>query len=163
MYRYDRMQDVGGVRCLAFDRAGATLACAGGQPSGGGFVQGVPLLLFFEWASGKATQSLKIGGEADGFVLDVAWHADGFAMAVTSGQPGNGKLFFHRLGDAQPFFLTPAMPNCHSLAVHPGGTRLVVSATNGGSNGNGRVLGANKEYPGNWSPLHVWDLPGKSR
>ena len=68
-------------------------------------------------------------------------------------------LLFHRPGDAQPFFLTGSMPNCHSLAVHPGGTRLVVAATNANSAGNGRVLGPNKEYPGNVSPLHVWDLP----
>jgi hypothetical protein len=64
----------------------------------------------------------------------------------------------------QPFFLAPAMPNCHSLAVPPNYKRLVVSVTNGSSNGNGRVLDKNKEYPGNWSPLHVWDLPaGRAR
>jgi WD40 repeat protein len=159
MYRYDRMQDVGGVRWLAFDRAGAALACGGGQPSSGGFVQGVPLLLVIDWPAGKVTQSLKIGGDSDGFVLDAAWHPDGFVMGVTSGQPGQGKLFFHRPGDTQPFFLTPAMPNCHALAVHPNLTRLVVSATNGSSGGNGRVLDKNKEYAGNWSPLHIWDLP----
>jgi hypothetical protein len=34
----------------------------------------------------------------------------------------------------------------------------VVAATNGGSNGNGRPL-RNGEYPGNFSPLHVWEMP----
>jgi hypothetical protein len=48
------------------------------------------------------------------------------------------------------------MANCHSLAVHPDGKRLVVAATNAGSNGNGRPK--DKEYLGNWSPLHVWSL-----
>ena len=51
------------------------------------------------------------------------------------------------------------MPNCHSLAVHPGGRRLAVVATNGGSNGNGRAS-IRASTPGNWSPLHLWDLPG---
>jgi hypothetical protein len=80
-------------------------------------------------------------------------------MAVTSGQPGQGKFLFQRLEDAQPFFLAAGMANCHSLAVHPNGRRLVVSGTNANSSGNGRQLGQNKEYPGNFSPLHVWELP----
>jgi WD40 repeat protein len=159
MYRYDRIQDVGGVRCLAFDRAGTTLACGGSEPKSGGFVQGAPLVLLFDWPTGKRKHLHKFGAENDGFVYDLAFHPDGFLMAVTSGQPGSGKLLFHRPGEAQPFFLTTKMANCHSLAVHPQGRRLVVSATNGGSNGNGRLLGKNKEYPGNWSPLHIWELP----
>jgi hypothetical protein len=80
-------------------------------------------------------------------------------MAVTSGNPGTGKFYFFEPGAAQPFSLTPKMANCHSLAVHPEGKRLVVSATNTGSNGNGRQLKGN-EYLGNWSPLVIWDLPG---
>jgi hypothetical protein len=36
--------------------------------------------------------------------------------------------------------------------------RLVVAATNTNNNGNGRLL-RGKEYPGNFSPLFVWDLP----
>lgn len=159
LYLYERIQDVGGVRCLAFDPAGETLACAGSQLKSGGFVQGVPTVLFFDGKTGRLKQTLKVGVEADGFVHDLHWHPDGFVMAVTSGQPGNGKLFFHRPGDAQPFFLTTKMPNCHSLAFHPAKNRLVVAATNGGSNGNGRVLGKDKQYAGNWSPLHVWELP----
>jgi WD40 repeat protein len=159
LYKFDRLQDVGGVRCLAFDPAGEVLVCGGGQPQSGGFVQATPLLLLFRWASGAVSQTLRIGGTNDGFVHDVSVHADGFIMGVTSGQPGSGKLFFHRPGDAQPFFLDTTMANCHALAVHPQGRRLVVSATNRGSNGNGRVLNKNKEYPGNFSPLHVWDMP----
>ena len=50
------------------------------------------------------------------------------------------------------------MPNCHSLAVHPNGRRLAVTATNGGSNGNGRQLDKSGEYPGNWSPVHIWEM-----
>jgi hypothetical protein len=95
---------------------------------------------------------------ADGYIHDLHFHAAGFMMAVTSGLPGTGKFFFFQPGEQAPFFLHTGMPNCHSLAVHPGGTRLVVAGTNGGSNGNGRQL-RNGEYPGNFSPLHVWDIP----
>jgi hypothetical protein len=51
------------------------------------------------------------------------------------------------------------MANCHALDLHPDGRRLVVSATNANSNGNGRRLGGGTEYPGNWSPLHLWEMP----
>ena len=158
MYRLDRIQDVGGVRCLAFSPDGKTLVAGGAIPSSGGFVQGTALLVYFDGA-GKRKQAVKIGTTNDVYVLDLSWHREGYVMAVTSGQPGQGKLLFHRPGEAQPFFLDASMANCHSLAVHPGGQRLIVSATNGGSNGNGRSLNGKKEYPGNWSPLHIWDLP----
>jgi hypothetical protein len=108
-------------------------------------------------ATGKVRQTRKIGTDNDGFVHDLHLHADGFVMAVSSGQPGNGKLFFQREGDAEPFF-SAAIPNCHSLAVHPDGKRLAVVATNAGSSGNGRVLDKDKNYPGNWSPVVLWDM-----
>ena len=60
--------------------------------------------------------------------------------------------------DAEPFFETKKMPNCHSLSLHPDGKRLAVVATNGGSNGNGRNLKDGK-YPGNWSPIFVLAMP----
>ena len=158
-YFFERLQDVGGVRCLRFDQAGTTLFAAGGQPRSGGFVQATPVILVFDWATGMATKTLKLGTENDGYVFDLHPHPDGFLMAVTSGQPGQGKLFFLRPDDPEPFFVTPKMANCHSLAVHPGGRRLAVAATNANSAGNGRQIGKAKEYPGNWSPIHIWDLP----
>ncbi|MBX6312607.1 MAG: hypothetical protein IRY99_06760, partial [Isosphaeraceae bacterium] len=159
LYRYDRIQDVGGVRRLVFDPSGQALACAGSRPKSGGFVQGTPTILVFTWASGERKHMLTIGGDSDGFVHDLHWHPDGFLMAVTSGQPGNGRLLFARPEDSQPFFATTKMPNCHALAVHPDGRRLAVCATNAGSNGNGRRLDKAGEYRGNWSPIHLWDLP----
>ncbi len=159
LYRLDRLQDVGGVRRLAFDERGQTLACAGTHPKNGANVQGTPAVVLFDWESGKAAHTLTVGNDGDGYVYDLHLHAGGFVMAVSSGNPGVGKLFFHRPGDKEPFFLATKMANCQALAVRPDGRRLVVAATNAGSNGNGRQIGKNKDYPGNWSPLHVWDLP----
>lgn len=159
LYRYDRIQDVGGVRVLAFDPEGTRLCAAGMTPKTGGFVQGTPTILVFDVSNGALLQTLTIGGEADGFVHDLAWHWEGFVMAVTSGQPGNGRLLFWSPGDPAPFFMKTEMANCHALAVHPGGRRLAVCATNAGSNGNGRRLDEDGEYRGNRSPIHLWDLP----
>ncbi len=158
LYLYDRIQDIGGVRCLAFDREGKLLAVAGCQPKTGGFVQGTPLILVFDWQSGTLLHTLKGANDTEGYVHDLHFHPAGFLMAVTSGQPGTGRFFFRRPGDAQPFFLYPKMANCHSLAVHPSGRRLAVIATNANSAGNGLQL-KDGEYPGNWSPVHVWEMP----
>ncbi|HXG08234.1 MAG TPA: hypothetical protein VNK04_00430 [Gemmataceae bacterium] len=159
LYLLSRLQDVGGVRCLAFDAKGETLAAAGTKPKVGANVQGVPTILFFDWSSGQVKHTLSIGNDGDGYIFDLHLHPAGFVMAVTSGNPGVGKLFFQRPADPQPFFLYTKMANCHSLAVHPNGQRLAVSATNANSNGNGRQIGKGTEYPGNYSPIHVFDLP----
>ena len=42
------------------------LACAGGQPKSGGFVQAIPTVLLFDWQTGKAKQTWKIGTQSDG-------------------------------------------------------------------------------------------------
>jgi hypothetical protein len=158
MFLRDRIQDVGGVRCFAFGPGGATLFAGGTQPKTGAFVQGFPLILAFDWKAGSGKPVYKGANDNEGFALDLHWHADGFLAAVTSGQPGQGKLLFLRPDEPQPFF-AQALPNLHSLTVH--GRRVVVSATNANSSGNGRVIGKDKtEYPGNHSPLHVFELPG---
>lgn len=158
LFLYERIQEVGGVRCLRFNREGTLLVAAGCQPKTGGFVQGIPALLVFDWQSGKLVHTLKGANDTEGYVHDLHFHPAGFLMAVTSGQPGNGRLLFQRPADAQPFFLSTKMANCHALAPHPNGRRFAVVATNVNSAGNGRQL-KNGEYPGNTSPIHLWDMP----
>ncbi|MGH7170932.1 MAG: WD40 repeat domain-containing protein [Gemmataceae bacterium] len=154
MYGVFALQELGGARVMCFDAKGTTLA-VGGALGGSKGLAG-PCITLFDWASGKAMHKITLPGK--GYVQDLAFHADGFFMAVTNGSPGQGMLLFVRPGEEAPFF-QKALPNPHSLALHPGGKRLIVSAINGGSNGNGRKLGKNKEYPGNYSPLYVYDLP----
>ena len=154
------MQDVAGLRVLTFLDGGRTLLAAGCDPEGGGFVQGVPVLLEFDFATGKPSREVRLGTTKEGFVLDVAWHPDGFLIAVTSGQPGSGKLVYLRPGEKEPSYTrTAGLANCHSVALHPDKRRFVVTSTNGGSNGNGRRLTADGEYPGNTSPLHLFEIP----
>jgi hypothetical protein len=158
LFKIDRLQEVGGARCLAFDPAGTALFVGGIAPKGGGFVQGSPTLCRFDWATGKAAGTQTLGADKDGFVADLACHPAGFLMMVTSGQPGNGSFACRRPGEDAPLF-TAAKPNCHSVALHPDRRRVAVSATNANSGGNGRQLKGG-EYPGNRSPVHVWDLAG---
>ena len=158
MYRLDRIQDVGGVRCFAFGPGGKVVYCGGAVPKTGGFVQAVPLIVGFDWATGKRTAEWKGAGDAEGYVHDLRTDAAGVVQAVTSGQPGQGKVFFWKPGDAQPTF-TAAKPNCHSLDTSPDGTRLAVATTNANSSGNGKVKGKDGDYPANHSPIVLWTLP----
>ena len=76
-------------------------------------------------------------------------------MVVTSGQPGNGQFLLLEPGAEKPFFTSTKMSNCHSVAVHSDG-RIVVSASNRNSQGNGAVRDKMGGYVANYSPLHVF-------
>lgn len=162
LYKYDRIQDVGGVWCLEFDSSGDRLFCAGVTPNRGATVQGEPTVLAFDFATGEQRHAMKLGAAKNCYVHDLCWHRAGFLAAVTSGTPGTGQFVLIRPGDEKPFFADTKIPNCHSVTLHPDGKRIVVTATNKGSNGNGRRLDADGNYPGNTSPIHVfeWASPG---
>ena len=158
LYKLDRIQDVGGAKVLHLDAAGKTLFVGGAIPTGGGFVECTPLLLAFDRSSGKRLSQWKGDNNKDGYVTDLAWHPDGYVIGTTSGQPGQGKLFFWKPGGAAPFFVSAKMQNCHSVALDPGGERLAVSGTNANSSGNGRVKGKDGDYPANASPVQLWKI-----
>ena len=157
LYKLDRIQDVGGVRCLLFDPTGKTLIVAGAVPSTGGFVQCIPLIVAFDRASGKRLWQWKGANDNEGYVTDLAWHSDGTIVGSASGQPGQGKVFFLKPGEAAPFFVA-AKPNVHSVAIHPDGLRIAAALTNANSSGNGKVKGAGGEYPANNSPIQFWEM-----
>lgn len=158
LYKLDRIQDVGGVRTLAFDRPGKQLAVGGMKPKNGATIQGVPALLLFDFASGELQQTYDLGGVNDCDLMDVLLHDDGFFIAVTNGGPGQGKIVLQRLADQEAFLTETKIANVQSLTVSPDGKRLAVSGTNRGSNGNGRNLTKDGQYPGNTSPIHVFAL-----
>ncbi len=152
-----RLQDIGGLRRMAFDADGTTLWCAGTVPASGATMQGVPTLVLYDWESAQERKSFTLGEARDCLVHDFAFHEAGFVAAVTSGLPGSGKVVLLAAHLEKPFFETTKLQNCHSLALLPGGQRMVVAATNAGSNGNGRPL-RNGAYVGNFSPLHFFQF-----
>lgn len=162
LFASHRIQEVGGVRVITFDAAGKRVAIAGGTPTTGGFVQSVPTIVIFDWATGMRTSTHKGEGDKEGYATDVRWHPSGeYFMATSSGQPGNGKVMFWRPKDEKPFYLGQK-PNCHSLDLHPDGKRLAVAATNANSSGNGRPKNkdGSPDYPANNSPIHLYEMPG---
>ena len=156
LHLLDRIQDVGGVRALAFKPDGRSLFVAGSVPKSGGFVQGFPLMVELEWPSGKRLTQWKGAADNEGFIHDLLWLDEGFLAGVTSGQPGQGRLFVWKPGDAKPLFESTKLPNCHSLARH--GKLLAHSATNANSSGNGKVKGKDGDYPANSSPIQLWTM-----
>ncbi len=161
LYLYHRIQDVGGVRALSLSPDGSLLAVGGTKPKNGGTVQGIPTLLVYDFESGELQHTLELGAANDCYVHEVLLHPAGFAMVVTCGTPGTGQLRFQQLDAKEPFFQFKKASNPHSLSLHPDGTRLALTATNKGSNGNGRRLGKDGEYAGNTSPIHVFELKAK--
>ncbi len=157
-HKLSRLQDVAGLRMLAFIDGGKSLLVGGCEPAGGGFLEGAPALLRFDVATGKKLLDWRFGVAKDGFVLDVAAHPGGYLILVTSGQPGNGKVMFLRPGEKEPFFTHTAIANCHSVTLHPDTKRFAVAAMNKASNGNGRQLTKDGEYPGNTSPVHLFEI-----
>lgn len=157
LYLLSRMQDVTGLRVLRFSPDGNTLFAAGCKPAGGGFVKGTPNAITFDYASGKAKETTVIGGESDGFFLDLAWHPGGFYIAPLSGQPGSGQIVFVRPGEKTSFFADKSMANCQSVALHPEGKLFVAAGTNKGSSGNGKPS-MEGPYLSNHSPLHLFAL-----
>jgi WD40 repeat protein len=158
LHRFDRVQDVGGVRCLVFSADGKTLFAAGAEPKTGGFVQCVPSVIAFDRGTGKRVSAWKGATDNEGYVTDLLWHPAGHLVGTCSGQPGQGKLFFLKPGAAAPF-VSVAKPNCHSVALHPDADRLAVAMTNANSAGNGRVKSKDGEYPGNFSPVQLYTIP----
>jgi WD40 repeat protein len=143
-----RMQEVTGLRQLRFTPDGTSLLAVGCKPSTGGFVEGVPLWVEVDLASGKVRESVKMGGAKDGFVLDLARHPEGFHLGALSGQPGA----------KEPFFSDATLANCQSVALHPAGQLAVVACTSKGSNGNGKPVTKDGQYLANTSPLHFFAI-----
>jgi len=156
----DRLQDIGGLRKLYFDRDGKTLVAAGSVPGGGGNVRGHARVRVFDFESGAIRHDLPIGEvDKDIFAHDVALLADGSIIIVTTGQPGQGKLLITMPGEEKPRFEnSKGTVNCHSVALAPDGKHFAVSATNTGSNGNGRKLEKDGTYLDNRSPIHLFAL-----
>lgn len=158
LYLEHRLQDVGGVRTLSFNRDGTTLAAGGTTPKNGATVQGTPTVLLFDFASGELRHTLGFGATTHCFVHEIVLHDAGFIMVVTSGTPGQGQIIFQRPEDETPFFSHTKIPNCHSISLHEPSGRFAVASTNRGSNGNGRRLNKDGEYEGNNSPIHLFQL-----
>jgi hypothetical protein len=127
LHKYDPsfMADIGGVRSMAFDPEGKYLACAGITNVSNAFAGvGNPLVVLFDWASGKQKLQLKPKVNFQGTAWGVAFHPKGFLLGVGG---GNGGVLWAWKTDNALAFHTFALPNnARDLALHPDGRRLAI-------------------------------------
>src|SRR6185436_18018369 len=117
-------------RVLSFYGDGKLLLAAGTKPEKGATIQSTPTLLAFDFATGEVRHSFSHGVIKDGFIEDLVVHPAGYVMAVTSGDPGNGKLLRFKPEEKEAFDSATQLPNCHAIALHPDGRRFVIASTN---------------------------------
>lgn len=152
----DFLADVGGVRSFAFD--GKRLAAGGMKDAKSNtFCPGTPVVLVYDWESGKRTSILECTGTVDGPVNALAYLADGTLCGVSESHGGNASVFFWKDG-AKPVHAAPA-PSAYDLDVHPDGQRLLIAAYAAkGGGGNGRAAKTRAEYVPNEGVVQVFSL-----
>jgi len=127
LHKYDSTfgADIGGVRSMAFDAEGKLLACAGITNVSNAFAGiGAPLVILFDWATGKQKIQLKPKVNFNGTAWGVAFHPQGFVLGVGG---GNGGLLWAWKPDQALAFHSLTLPNnARDLALHNDGRRLAI-------------------------------------
>ena len=132
LHKYDTTfaADIGGVRSMAFDRDGRLLACAGITEVSNAFAGvGKPVVLLFDWATGKRQQVLAPKEAFQGTAWGVAFHPTGFVVGAGGGN--GGALWFWKPDQAQAFFTLKLPQNARDLDLHQDGKRLAVAGADG--------------------------------
>jgi len=153
------INEVGGVRCMAFSPDSKTLACCGCQPTSSGFFTGKPAVVLIDWETGKTTHVLQGDGDiGEGMTHDVIWHPDGYLMATCCGQAGKGAIYFWKPAEKSPFYVNKNLNSGRgmSVSVDVDALRIAFTQTNS-SGGNGRAVTKDGEYIGGIGRIHVFE------
>jgi WD40 repeat protein len=132
LHKYDPtfMADHGGVRSMAISPDGQLLACAGITNVSNAFAGvGNPLVVLFDWESGKHKQLLKPRENFQGTAWGVGFHATGHIVGVAGGS--GGMLYFWKPDAATDVFALKLPQNARDLDLHPDGRRLVIACADG--------------------------------
>jgi WD40 repeat protein len=132
LHKYDPSfkADIGGVRSMACSSDGSLLACAGITDVSNAFAGiGNPLVVLFDFKSGKAKQLLRPKTPFQGTAWGAIVHPDGFLAGVGGGN--GGMLWFWKADDAKDFFSLKLPNNARDLALHSDRRRLAVAFFDG--------------------------------
>ncbi len=157
LYQFDKIQECGGIRLIAFNAAGSRLVCGGQKSPSGGFATGTPCVVVWDWEQGELLREMPMGGTEDGFAYDACFHPEGFVMATSGAFPGKGHVWFWHPDQAEPLFQSNKITNGRSIALHPDGQHWILMVSNS-PNGNGRALKDGK-YLGGSARLHLLEYP----
>jgi WD40 repeat protein len=127
LHKYDAGfgADIGGVRSMAFNGDGSLLACAGITNVSNAFAGiGNPLVVLFDWASGKQKQLLKPKVNFQGTAWGVVFHPQGFLLGTGGGN--GGVLWAWKPDQPLAFHTLPLPNNARDLSLNPDNRRLAV-------------------------------------
>jgi len=127
LFKYDAnfRADIGGVRCMDFSTDGKLLACGGITEVTNAFAGiGKPLILLFDWETGKVKQSLRPKEAFQGTAWGVAFHREGFIIGVGGG--AGGAIWFWKPDQPLSFHVVKQAANARDLALHPDGGQLAI-------------------------------------
>jgi WD40 repeat protein len=127
LYKYDPTfrADIGGVRGMAFNADGSLLACGGITEVTNAFAGiGKPLVLLYDWQTGKVKQQLRPKENFQGKVWGVAFHPAGFVIGTGGGS--GGAMWFWKPEEDQAQHTLKLPNNARDLDLHADGRRLAV-------------------------------------
>lgn len=126
LHKYDQTfaADIGGARGMTFSPNGKTLACAGFTNVSNAFAGvGEPLIVLFDWASGKQSL-LKPAKAFRGTAWGVVWHPSGHVIGVGGGN--GGELWFWKADQEKALFTLKLPNNARDLDLHPGNQLVAI-------------------------------------
>ncbi len=130
LHKYDAgfRADIGGARGMAFDPAGTRLACCGiGSVTNAFAGVGNPLVVAFDWATGKPTQ-LKPKDAFQGTAWGVAFTPAG---VVAAGGGNGGRLWVWAGSDPASVVTVTVPASGRDLAASPAGDRVAIAGADG--------------------------------
>jgi WD40 repeat protein len=132
LHKYDPVfrADHGGIRGMAFDAAGTLLACCGITNVSNAFAGvGNPLVVLFDWPTGKVKQLLRPQTAFQGTAWGVGFHPTGHVISAGGGN--GGALWFWKPEQAVTCHTLGLPTNARDLDLHPDGRRLAVAFADG--------------------------------
>ncbi len=132
LYKYDKgfMADIGGVRSMAFSADASLLACGGITDVTNAFAGvGKPLIVLFDWKTGKQKLLLRPKNAFQGTIWGVAFHPSGWILGAGGG--AGGMLWFWKPGEAQSSVELKLPTNARDLDLAPEGKRLAIPFADG--------------------------------
>src|SRR5262245_26897825 len=127
LYKYDQTfgADHGGIRSMSFTGDGSLLACAGITNVSNAFAGiGNPLVVLFDFESGKQKQLLKPKAAFNGTMWGVSCHPSGVILGVAGGN--GGQLYAWKPTDPASFYTLALPNNARDLDLHPDQRQIAI-------------------------------------
>jgi len=131
LHKYDPTfrASIGGARSMTFNGDGSLLGIAGITNVSNAFAGiGNPLVVLFDWPTGKQAKQLKPKAAFQGTMWGVAWHPGSWWVGAGGGS--GGMLWFWKT-EAESLHAVKLPQNGRDLSLHPDGYRIAAAHADG--------------------------------